>query len=178
MDLQLAYYGDPILRQKAQEVGEIDEEIKALVAAMIDVMDQKSGIGLAAPQVSKSLRIFIIRQYDKGTSGDIGEPQVFINPKLSYPSQEILEDEEGCLSVPGVYAEIERPAAITVEAQDLEGNFFTKTFHGYPAREIMHENDHLNGVLFIDRMMAKERKEIDQMLKKLKKKLSKKKWRS
>ena len=173
MILPICFYGDPVLRKRAEPVVEITEEIRQLVADMIETVYAKDALGLAAPQVGKSLRIFVLREYvrlegeeEKYTLSDM---KVYINPKLSSPSQKKVVDVEGCLSIPGITLEVERPESITVTAMDLEGNTFTEELHGYNARIRMHENDHINGVLFIDRVDPKERLKIDPELNKIKK---------
>lgn len=173
MKLTLAYYGNPILRKKAASVKEITPEIKQLVADMIETMDATKGIGIAAPQVNHSLAIFITRtpiQKEDGSYEDGPTVRVFINPKIQSYSQEIEGDSEGCLSIPGLYAEVMRPIHISVQATDLDGNTFTEDFSDLAARIIMHENDHINGVLFIDRIHGKERKELESKLREIKKK--------
>jgi len=175
MKLPLAYYGNPILRKKCEEVPEVNDEIRALVNNMIETLVEHNGIGLAAPQVKKSLRLFITKvpyvspeDPDQWIEGDI---KVYINPKLSDPSPEEWEREEGCLSIPKIYVEVVRPYKIKVEATDLYGKPFTEVLSGLEARCVMHENDHINGVLMIDRTSSKERKDIEKELRRLKKRM-------
>ncbi|MDR3624910.1 MAG: peptide deformylase [Chlamydiales bacterium] len=179
MKLSLIYYGNSILRKKAIPVEEITEEIRRLVHDMDAVMLAHNGAGLAAPQVGVSLRLFIMRiekeEEKEATSTDKKEPilpdlQVFINPTLFEPSDELFIYNEGCLSIPKVRADVIRPAAIYVEATDLDGNLIKRRFSGLEARCIMHENDHLNGVLYIDRLSKKERDHLDPALREIKKK--------
>ncbi len=172
MKLPLAYYGDPILRKKAVPIKNITPEIKQLVADMIETMDETKGIGIAAPQVHHSLAIFVTRtpvEQEDGSFIDGPIVRVFINPKIQGYSQEVEEDSEGCLSIPRLYGEVIRPIKISVQATDLDGNTFTEDFTNLAARIIMHENDHINGVLFIDRMHGKERKELEPKLREIKK---------
>lgn len=176
MILPLCYYGNPILRKKAQPVEKITDEIRQFVQDMVETMDALHGIGLAATQVGKLLRIIIIRPVEF-IEGDekprIGEVEVFINPKLSAPSEQIELDSEGCLSIPKLHADIERPVKIHVEALDLDGKTFFKDYVGFVAREVMHENDHLNGRLFIDLIRDKQvKKDIEPILKEIKEKYS------
>ncbi len=172
MELKLTYYGDPILRKKADKVEEIDDALREMVERMKEIMLENRGIGLAAPQANRSLRLFIskVPQPDPEDPEQYieGEWIVFINPKLSEPSKESWVAEEGCLSIPGVYGRVERPYSITVEWTDLDGNTQKETFSGLQARCIMHENDHINGTLFLDRLEAKEKKGLEQALKKVK----------
>lgn len=167
--LPLAYYGDPILRKKADPILDITNDIRKLVEEMIETMDACDGIGLAAPQVHHSIRLFVIRtpteiQEDQFEPGEI---KVIINPKLSLPSEEKWKASEGCLSIPTIRAEVERPKEITVEYTDLEGNVIKNRFSGWEARVIMHENDHINGVLFIDRLTPEEKAKLTPVLHKL-----------
>jgi peptide deformylase len=163
MILPLVYYGNPLLRSRSEEVKEITEEIKQLCNDMIETMDANNGIGLAAIQVGKPLRIFVIRPLLKDEKGEniLGKAEVYINPKLSNPSENTQIAQEGCLSIPPLHSEVERPISI-------DGNKISKEITDFKARQIMHENDHLNGVLFIDRLPAKKRKEIEPELKKIK----------
>lgn len=175
MKRELTYYGNPILRKKTARVTEITDEIRQLVSDMVDTMHEYNGIGLAAPQVDQSLALFIteapIRVEGEPEENWLpGKLRVFINPKLSGHSEEQWMRGEGCLSIPSVYGAVPRPIYVTVEATDLDGNLFTEEFSWLEARAIMHENDHINGVLFIDRIHGKERKEMDPVLNAVKKK--------
>lgn len=176
MKLPLAYFGNPILRKKCERVDEITPEIRQLVNDMEETMIVHDGIGLAAPQVHRSLAIFITCvpiQDDENPQGQPGKLRVFINPKILEYSDEQWIRGEGCLSIPGIYGPVIRPMHIKVEALDLDGKLFVEDFSGLQARAIMHENDHINGVLFIDRVRGKERQEMEQPLKDLKKKFAK-----
>lgn len=173
MKLSLAYYGDPVLRKKGTHIEEITPEIKKLVEDMIETMLELDGIGLAAPQVFKSLLLFVTRApipSEDGKEWIEGPIRVFINPKLSDPSSEGWEASEGCLSIPSLYAPVMRPWKITVEAMDLEGNHFKEELQGWPARVVMHENDHINGILYPDRILGKSRQLLEPKLKDIKKK--------
>lgn len=170
--LPLVYYGNPLLRKKSDVLEEITDEIRILADNMLETMDQNNGIGLAAPQIGRCVRLFILRNYVETPDGHIHltQPQVYINPKLSSPSEETQLGEEGCLSVPGVHVDVERPLKITIEALDLDGKSFTEHLVGYKARVVMHENDHLNGVLHIDRTDPETRKLVEPELQAIKKK--------
>ncbi len=174
MILQIYYYGHPVLRKHCTLIEEITEEIRKLAQDMIETMDKSDGIGLAAPQVGHPIRMFVCRNYILGEdkSWTLSEPKVYINPKLSSPSNRLLTDTEGCLSFPKLRLEIDRPDSIIVEAQDIHGNHFREEIEGYNARVRMHENDHINGVLFIDRVDAGTRKKIDPVLRNIKKKFN------
>jgi peptide deformylase len=139
---------------------------------MIETMDANNGIGLAAIQVGRPLRIITIRPVleDENGKSYLGEAEVFINPVLANPSSLTEVLSEGCLSIPGLHFDVERPISIQIDALDIEGKKVSKEVSGFKAREIMHENDHLNGVLFIDRLLAKKRKEIEPLLREIKEK--------
>ncbi|MCB1106474.1 MAG: peptide deformylase [Chlamydiia bacterium] len=169
----LIYYGHLGLRKKCEEVKEITPEVRQVAQDLIETVLEKDGAGLAAPQIGVYLRMFVIR-YDNGED-DEGwpiscPPKLYINPKLSSPSDEVWNHGEGCLSIPGVYEKVTRPYAIDIEAMDLDGNLFKERATGWRSRSLMHENDHINGVLFIDRINPNRRKKIDQALKAIKKK--------
>jgi len=172
MQLPLIYYGNPILRQKCAPVTEITDDIKTLVADMIDTMKAYDGVGLAAPQVGRLIRLFIACPYIEEPDGSmtLGDPIVYINPKVHSPSDEEIEDVEGCLSIPGLRLDVYRPEMISIEAMDLNGNIFHEKLEGYNARTRMHENDHINGVLYIDRVSLAVKKKIEPTLKEIKKK--------
>jgi peptide deformylase len=172
MMLPIAFYGNPILRKKAEPIQEITDDIRKLVSDMVETMDNNNGIGLAAPQVGKSIRLFVLRNYIELPNGQLtisAEPQVYINPKITFHSKETLIDVEGCLSIPGIHENVERPAKIIIEATDLNGQKFVEEIEGYNARVRMHENDHINGVLFVDRIPTEDYKKIESLLKDIKK---------
>jgi len=175
MKLPLAYYGDPILRKKCEDVEVINDEIRQLVKDMIETLIEHNGIGLSAPQVHKSLRIFITavpKEQDDG-SWLPGTLRVFINPEILWVSDIIENRAEGCLSIPKLYSEVDRPSKVKVRATDLEGNVFEEEFTDLEGRCVLHENDHINGVLFIDRIHGKQRKKLEPMLRQVKKKFHK-----
>jgi peptide deformylase len=176
MKLPICYYGNPILRQKAQPLEGIDDDIRQLVMDMQDTVNILNGVGLAAPQIGRSIALFItlIPRYLDDDTMLPGELRVYINPKILEYSEEIWPCQEGCLSIPKFWDIVERPFKVKVEATDLNGTRFTEELEGYDAHVIMHENDHLNGVLFIDRLPPKRRKELDAFLKGVKKKYANK----
>ncbi|MBS0623216.1 MAG: peptide deformylase [Verrucomicrobia bacterium] len=171
MSLQMRYYGDPILRQHAKPIDHVTEEIVLLARDMIEVMQKQNGIGLAAPQVGVALRIFVTTVYPDQEDGEstYGEPRVFINPVISHPSADLVEMSEGCLSIPGVSEFVWRPESIEFEAMDLEGNIIKERISGFWARVCMHEIDHLNGVLYVDRIKGKVRNKLEPILRRIKK---------
>jgi len=174
MKLQIIGYGHPVLRQKCAPVAQITDDIKQLVADMIETMDAADGVGIAAPQVGRAIRLFVLRSYIQKENGELelSDPIVYINPKLTGPSAEMVEEVEGCLSIPGLRLKVARPFSINIEATDLDGNIFQEQLEGYNARVRMHENDHINGVLFTDRVDPLTKKKIEPILKGLKKKLN------
>lgn len=174
MILKLAYYGDPILRKKCAPVEEINEEIRILIQDMIETMHSKSGIGISAPQVHHDKALFLICPQYKNSNGEwkSGQVQVFINPKIIEKSEETTTANEGCLSIPKLYGDVKRPKRVVVQAQDEQGTLFTKEFTDFEAHMVLHENDHINGVLFIDRLSPTDKKRLEPNLRALKKKLS------
>ncbi|NLV83424.1 MAG: peptide deformylase [Spirochaetales bacterium] len=143
--------GEDVLRTKAEKITDFDQSLSILVDAMFDTMDEADGVGLAAPQIGVSKRIFVIdTRKDK-------ERIAFVNPVIIETSQNTVSYEEGCLSIPTMYTQIVRPAEVTVQAQDVKGKSFVLKATGLLARAIQHEYDHLEGVLFIDRMEQQER---------------------
>ena len=136
-------YGDDVLRKKCREVEQIDNRLLTLIKDMFETMYEADGVGLAAPQVGILKRLFVI---------DIGEgPLVFINPEILETSGEQIDDE-GCLSLPGKMEEVKRPNYVKARAINEKGQTFEIEAEGLLARAILHENDHLDGTLFIDRI--------------------------
>jgi len=158
--LKIIHYPHPTLRHKSKPVTRINRELKEIVHEMFQLMYAARGIGLAANQVDLPLQLFVIN-----ISGDSeeGEERVFINPVISKPSGQ-AEAEEGCLSIPEVNGTVLRPEKIHVSAFDLDGNEISETVDGLMARAIQHELDHLDGVLFIDRLSDSVKKNIDGQL--------------
>ncbi len=145
MDLDVVTLGNEVLREKAQAVETFDQALEDTVRQMFVLMREKKGVGLAAPQVGISKRFFVTEAMDD-------KPRVFINPEIIETSQETVKGEEGCLSLPGVWANVERPYSVKIQAQDTAGKIFHLNAEGWLARIILHENDHLNGLLFVDRL--------------------------
>ncbi|MCQ2613669.1 MAG: peptide deformylase [Treponemataceae bacterium] len=136
--------GNDVLRQKCAPVETVTEEHAKLAEEMFELMDASDGVGLAAPQVGLSIRMFVLMSDD-----DVR--RVFINPQIIATSTETCEMEEGCLSIPGLYEKIVRPAKVSVQALNEKGKPFVLEADGLLARIIQHENDHLDGILYIDR---------------------------
>ncbi|HSX12565.1 MAG TPA: peptide deformylase [Rhabdochlamydiaceae bacterium] len=174
MNLTLRYYGDPILRKQSESIEKITDEHRTLATSMVNYIDGNNGIGLSAVQIGLPIRLFVCRSYIENPDGSWGVtvPRVFINPKIIFISEETIVDNEACMSIPKVREDVQRPYRIKVEAIDLDGKTFIEESVGYNARIRMHENDHLNGVLFIDRLPPKIRKKIEPQLREIKKKYS------
>jgi peptide deformylase len=156
--LKVARMGHPVLRAKARALdkGEIKSvTIQRLIDDMIETMVEYHGVGLAAPQVHESVRIFVAA-LDAGEEGEEAEPVVVINPDISVVGSDIVEDWEGCLSIPEIRGRVPRAREIRVRAMDRKGERIELRAHDFPARVIQHETDHLDGVLFFDRMRSFE----------------------
>lgn len=151
----------PILRQKTRPVTDFGPDLQELIDNMIETMRAANGVGLAAPQIDRSLRLAVIedlpKEDDEGNeipgSRDL---YVIINPEIVWRSREVKDGIEGCLSIPGYLGEVERHAAIRVRGQDRHGRKARLRLNGWTARIFQHEIDHLNGVLYIDRLTAPE----------------------
>lgn len=144
--------GSPVLRQKSPPVKTVDDEVRRLVDDLFETMRAAKGVGLAANQIGVARRVAVV---------DVGEedppPIVLINPVIVERSEEDDTAEEGCLSIPEIFGDVTRPARIVVEALDLEGKKVRTEAHGYKARAIQHEIDHLDGILFLDHLSAVKR---------------------
>lgn len=163
-DLSIVTYGSKVLRKRAGEVRDVGPALKRLADDMLDAMYEADGIGLAAPQVGESIRLFVL---DVARGEEKKNPMVLINPEILNPRGKSVA-EEGCLSVPDVWGEVTRPEVVTVRALDREGVPFELTdIGGLLARCIQHENDHLEGVLFTDKISATDRLLNDSRLKKM-----------
>lgn len=149
-EFEVVLYPDPVLRRETADIETFDEELRAIVDGMFARMFESKGVGLAAPQVGLSKRIFVLND-----ESDEAKPErnlTLINPTIKSRSGAKVKFEEGCLSLPGVYAEITRPDRCIVEAFDVDGNEFELEYDGFVSRIIQHEFDHLEGVLLVDRM--------------------------
>lgn len=158
--LQIVHYPHPTLRRKTKPVRRVDVELVRIVREMFGLMYANNGIGLAAPQVDLPLRLFIVNLSAKP---DEGEEFVFINPVLSKPKGN-EESEEGCLSFPELWGPVTRPKLITVDAYNLRGEEVRLNLNGMLARAVQHEYDHLDGVVFVDRMTSTARAKAQPML--------------
>ena len=159
--LKVARMGHPILRAKARSLDRSDlkqPSMQKLIDDMIDTMHEYHGVGLAAPQIHEGFRIFVAAiapQIDEPLSPN-DEPMVFINPVITPVGNEVVEDWEGCLSIPDIRGRVPRARSIRVTAMDRSGAKIDLASHDFPARVIQHETDHLDGVLFFDRMRTFE----------------------
>ena len=154
MNKEIIKYPNPVLKKKCQEIKEVTEEIRNLGQAMIESMTESQGLGIAAPQVGELKRIIAVHLVKERSSEEKSKelPQVFINPKIIKKSKKTVIDEEGCLSFPGLFLKIKRAEEVEVEALDKEGEKVQIKAEGLPARIFQHEIDHLDGVLFIDKI--------------------------
>ncbi|MCH9610838.1 MAG: Peptide deformylase [Chlamydiales bacterium] len=170
--MRLRYYGDPVLRKKAEPVLEVNDDVRAVVDFLIKVMKETNGIGIAAPQVGFSWRLFVSIVKGQDSEGTIlyCDPYVLVNPEITNLSTETWEMEEGCLSIPELYIPIVRPVSCDISWYDLEGNQTKMHCEDFLARHFLHEYDHLNGILTIDRVKGKKRTALDPALRMIKKK--------
>jgi len=171
MILEIVRYGNPVLRQKGAAIDKITPEIKKLIDDMFETMEANHGVGLAAQQIGKALQLTVIDVTAakdrpstveiKGKPAELAEimPLVLINPEIK-PVGDPVTGGEGCLSFPQVYSEISRPEFVEVKALDKKGKPIEFKAGGLLSRAIQHEVDHLNGILFIDRMSKKAKDEI------------------
>ncbi|NLK62259.1 MAG: peptide deformylase [Fusobacteria bacterium] len=161
MEMKIRTYGDPVLRKKSEKIDDINEELLELIEYMKKTMYSASGIGLAAPQVGINKRLFII---------DIGEGiKTIINPEFIESNSSIIEMEEGCLSIPGTYKKVKRPEKVTVKYLNEKGEEIIEEADGIYARALQHENDHLDGIMFVDRLSTVGKKLVSKKLDAIKK---------
>lgn len=181
MSLKIVHYNQPVLRKKGVKVVTFNEQLAKLADDMVETMHEAGGIGLAAQQVGKAIQLCVVdvresqRDFTWELDGaktplELFMPMAMVNPEITkLPSpDEILE--EGCLSFPEIRGDVKRPDAITAKFQDLSGTAHILTCTGILARCVQHEVDHLNGVLFIDRMEKRVRSSLDRAVKELAKK--------
>lgn len=170
--LLLQYYPAPLLRAPAREIDKIDDGVRAVATRMVEMMFEHQGIGLAAPQVGLSWRMFVAHvppdpeDPESQTDSDAGvvtateSPMVFINPELSGSARDLTPLEEGCLSLPEIRGEVIRPSEITVRARGLDTEPFEVRVGGLLAKVVQHESDHLDGTLIIDKMTQMSRLKV------------------
>jgi len=161
-------YGAPVLREKAQPVTEPLDSLRSLVEDMFETMYSEPGIGLAAPQVGVSKRLVVLAEVADDEAGrNVGPRLVLVNPTIHWFSGDRVPYEEGCLSVPEITENVERPRAIRFGFTDLEGNRHEREAEGLLARVVQHEVDHLDGILFIDRLSLIKKQLLRKRLKRL-----------
>jgi peptide deformylase len=169
MILPIVKYGDPVLQTEGEEVNNIDGNLADFVQNMFETMYEAKGCGLAAPQVALSKKLFVM---DVSSGKETKDRIVCINPQI-VETKGVVVNEEGCLSFPGIYFEVERPEIVTVSAIDLDGKEFTFEVDGLAARCVLHETDHINGKVFIEYLSPLKR---DLVKRKIKKKIKLGEW--
>jgi peptide deformylase len=160
-------YGVPVLKKVAQEIEEDYDGLQQLIADMFETMYDAAGVGLAAPQINKSIRLFVIdaTPFKDDEPGLDGFKKVFINPEVVEEKGEVWKFNEGCLSIPGIREDVQRSGVLTLNYLDENFNEIEETFTGLAARVIQHEYDHLEGVLFTDKISALKRQLLRGKLK-------------
>lgn len=149
---RLHLLGSPVLRQRSRPVAAADDEVRQLVDDLFETMRAAKGVGLAANQVGVARRVAVVDVGD-----DSPPPLVLINPRIVQVSDVVESAEEGCLSIPDIFGDVERPLSVTLEALDRDGQPYRVEVSGFKARAVQHEIDHLDGVLFLDRVSAVNR---------------------
>ncbi|AYV95507.1 peptide deformylase [Fusobacterium necrophorum subsp. funduliforme] len=165
MIYEIKKYGDSVLRKIAEKVEEVNDEIREILRNMVETMYARDGVGLAAPQVGISLRMFVC---DIGTPEESNVKKI-INPLITPLTEETISVEEGCLSIPGIYKKVERIAKLKLEYQNEQGEFVEEILEGFPAIVVQHEYDHLEATLFVDRVSPMAKRMIAKKLQALKK---------
>lgn len=163
--LKIVHYPEPVLLTIGKPVENFDEDLKRLVSDMFETMYAAKGVGLAAPQVAVSQRLFVM---DCSGGEEESEKIALINPEIIHVEGEQYGDE-GCLSFPGLYQKVQRSLRTVVRAQDVEGNHFELDVEDLPARCILHETDHCDGIVFLDRMTTLKRQLAKQKIRRLQK---------
>ena len=170
MSLAISIIGSKVLRKKAEEVDKNYEGLEELIETLFETMDSSNGIGLAAPQVNKSIRIFVVNTTpladDEATKDEelAGFRKVFINPKITERFGKFVTMEEGCLSVPDIYENVSRKESVKIEYYDEDFVLQKAEYSGVKARVLQHEYDHLEGILFTDKIAVLRRKLLKNKL--------------
>jgi len=149
---EIRIYGDPVLREKAAPIADVDDEVREIAGDMLDTLADAEGVGLAGPQVGVSRRIIVVHPPPPVPDEVREEPRVLLNPEIVEKGGPVVAAEEGCLSIPEVYETVRRPDRVRVRAKDLEGREIEISVEGMASRILQHEIDHLDGVLFVDRI--------------------------
>lgn len=160
MPLSIIHFPHPTLRHQSKPIVRVDQRLKNIAAEMLDLMYENEGVGLAANQVNLPIRLFVANESGER---DEGQEWVVINPDISRPKGTEAA-QEGCLSIPGVYAQVKRPKTVRLRGYDLLGNEIDVELSGFLSRVIQHEVDHLDGVMFFDRIGDQALREIDDSL--------------
>ncbi len=168
--MEIVLYPDPFLRKVTPQVVDFDAHLAEVASQMLEFMYRSKGVGLAAPQVGLSSRLFVFNP--SGDPDRKEEQLVLVNPRITRRKGEEY-GEEGCLSFPEIFGEVRRAKWIRVEAQDLDGRPIERDFQDFPARVVQHELDHLEGILFVDRMEPAEKLRIRKQLQKLEREFKK-----
>jgi peptide deformylase len=150
--ISLVLYPDPILRQRGEEIDPSDATVQAVAKRMVEIMFEQNGVGLAAPQVGLAWRLFVTRDHENEEEGI-----AWVNPVLEVIQEEAVADEEGCLSLPDIRGVIRRPSGIRITGFDMHGNPMTAESDAFISRIWQHENDHLDGILIIDKMSTMDK---------------------
>lgn len=186
MILPITAYGDPVLREETEEIGSDYPQLKELIANMYETMYHASGVGLAAPQVGLPIRLFVVDTVQMFEDDEEEEPKpkkkrkgakdeeqgiikVFINPIVIEETGKLWAYEEGCLSIPGIREDVLRPEKVTIEYQNENFELITETYDGLTARVIQHEYDHIEGILFTDKLKPLKKQLIKKKLDKVSK---------
>ncbi|MEN8208088.1 MAG: peptide deformylase [Candidatus Fermentibacteria bacterium] len=162
---KLQYFGSEVLRNSSRRI-DISTELEflhSLLSDMVEILRYEKGLGLAAPQAGENVRLFILNS----DTLNLGGHSIFINPEVT-TSGPLDKDEEGCLSIPGIFEYVRRPAKVSVTAYDLKGEPFTLDLDDYAARAVQHENDHLDGILFVDRLSPLRKRLVKKHLSEIK----------
>ncbi len=159
--MQIVYFPHPALRFKSADIRQIDNNLRTVVRRMFDLMYEANGIGLAANQIGLPLRVFVMNLAARPEEAD--QEFVFINPQITNRKGTEV-GEEGCLSIPKLYADVRRPSDVQIEAFDLDGQLFEMSLDDLPARVVQHELDHLDGVMFTDKVVESQRKDVEPVL--------------
>ena len=176
MILPIVAYGDPILKQRAKEISSSSKDLEILLKNMWETMYAANGVGLAAPQVGKSLRLFIVDGSPFSVEASLTEDEknelkgfkkVFINPKILQKSDDLENFNEGCLSIPDVRGDVTRPTTIKIKYQNQYFKEITEHISGLPSRIVQHEYDHLEGILFTDKLSSLKKKLLKNKLLKI-----------
>ena len=164
MILDIVTYPDPRLKEVCKPITEVTDEIRQLAADMLETMYAAPGVGLAAPQVGRNIRMLVM---DPAMKDEEKQPRVLINPELTLSGEEVISEQEGCLSVPMNYrADVHRMSNVHLRAMDLDGNIIEEYLEEFPAIIMQHEYDHLDGILFIDKISRLRRTLYDSKVKK------------